>query len=291
MATVAAGAGFVEEAGLESVWSGDHLISDVTPLPDSTLLLATAAATTTRLRVGLNVMVLPLRPVAWAAKQIATLQHLSGNRMLLGIGVGAEHHGWKAFSAVGVDRRRRGELTDTALGILPDLVAGKPVDLGGEVVRIEPGAQMPPLLFGGGPVGARRAARFGGDWLPAIANPATIFAFLPRLRELAQQHHRPTPAITVTVGLALGRVSDEDFQRQLHMVMAHGLSEHDARAAIVTGGPDEAAHAIGSLADAGAARVIAVPFTGDWHEQVTLLGDANKRLTNPSSVHTSGGPG
>jgi alkanesulfonate monooxygenase SsuD/methylene tetrahydromethanopterin reductase-like flavin-dependent oxidoreductase (luciferase family) len=69
----------VEEVGLESVWTGDHLIA-VAPKLDSTLVLAQAAATTSHLRLGFGVLILALRPVAWAAKQIATLQNLSGDR-------------------------------------------------------------------------------------------------------------------------------------------------------------------------------------------------------------------
>jgi alkanesulfonate monooxygenase SsuD/methylene tetrahydromethanopterin reductase-like flavin-dependent oxidoreductase (luciferase family) len=270
---------FAEDAGLDSVWQGDHLLSAA---PDSMLTLATAAAATTRLRIGVNVLVLPLRPIVLVAKQIASLQQLSGNRLLLGVGTGLTHHGWPA---VGVDHRRRGELIDAALRLLPALVAGEAVEVNGELVRIEPGVPMPRLLVGGGRVGARRAAQFGGDWLPTLANPAEILAFRPRLRQLAERFGRPTPSITLTVGLALGHVATEDFERQLQIVMAHGLSEQDARAAILTGGTDEAAGAVAEWAVAGVTRVVAVPFAGDWRHQVTQLG----RLAE--HVHTTGVPG
>ncbi|WP_141982162.1 LLM class flavin-dependent oxidoreductase [Saccharothrix saharensis] len=66
-----------EGLGPESVRRGDHLIP-VSPFLDATLVLATVAASTARVKPGFGVMVLPLRPVARAAEQVATLQHLSG---------------------------------------------------------------------------------------------------------------------------------------------------------------------------------------------------------------------
>lgn len=64
-AVLASHAQHAEEVGLESVWVGDHLIL-VVPFLDSTLVIATAAAATKHIRVGFRVMILVLRPVAWA---------------------------------------------------------------------------------------------------------------------------------------------------------------------------------------------------------------------------------
>ena len=151
-----------EEMGLESVWVGDHLIP-VLPFLDSTLVLAAAASVTERIKIGFGVLILALRPVAWAAKQIATLQHLSGDRVLLGVGAGGSVHGDAAWRAVGVPYGERGKRTDAALAVLPGLVAGKPTAVNGEEVTLAPGATMPPVLIGGGPASLRRTARYGDD--------------------------------------------------------------------------------------------------------------------------------
>ncbi|MGY4099323.1 LLM class flavin-dependent oxidoreductase [Nocardia sp. R16R-3T] len=93
-----AAARLAEQLGLESVWSTDHLVASA-PMLDSTVTLATAAAVTDRIRIGYNVMLLALRPVAWAAKQISTLQYVSENRLLLGIGTGNPAHGTVTMAA------------------------------------------------------------------------------------------------------------------------------------------------------------------------------------------------
>jgi alkanesulfonate monooxygenase SsuD/methylene tetrahydromethanopterin reductase-like flavin-dependent oxidoreductase (luciferase family) len=113
---------FAEEAGLDSVWSTDHVIASA-PILDSTVVLATAAAVTGRVKIGFGVMLLALRPVAWAAKQISTLQYVSGERVLLGVGTGNPAHGDTGWRAVGASYADRGRRTDDALAVLPDLVA------------------------------------------------------------------------------------------------------------------------------------------------------------------------
>lgn len=117
---------FAEELGLKSVWSTDHLVASA-PILDSTVVLASAAAATEHILVGFNVLILALRPVAWAAKQISTLQYVSGDRLLLGVGTGNPAHGDAGWRAAGVPFEGRGTRTDEALHVLPGLVRGEPV--------------------------------------------------------------------------------------------------------------------------------------------------------------------
>src|SRR4051794_27695154 len=78
LADVAAAARHAEALGFESVWAVDQLVAGTgVPLLDSTVALAAAAAVTERILVAYGVLVLPLRPVVWAAKQAASLQALS----------------------------------------------------------------------------------------------------------------------------------------------------------------------------------------------------------------------
>lgn len=171
---------YAEDAGLDSVWSTDHLIASA-PMLESSVVLATAAAVTERITIGYNVMLLALRPVAWAAKQISTLQHVSNNRVVLGVGTGNPAHGDAGWRAAGVEYAERGRLTDEALAVLPELIAGTSPDF-----KIAPGAEVPPIFVaGGGARAQRRAATYADGWATIALPPDEVRANLERINELA----------------------------------------------------------------------------------------------------------
>jgi alkanesulfonate monooxygenase SsuD/methylene tetrahydromethanopterin reductase-like flavin-dependent oxidoreductase (luciferase family) len=263
-----------EAVGLESVWTGDHLIS-IAPKLDSTLLLAQAAATTTRLRLGFGVLILALRPVAWAAKQIATLQNLSGDRVVLGVGTGGTIHGDAAWRAVGEPYAERTARTYEALAVLPDLVAGRPATVGGEKVTLAPGATMPPVLIGGGPAAMRRAARHGYGWYPAFLPPASLAA---AIREFAERADRK-PAVTAQVAMALGDLSSAQVNAQVRMLTSYGMTEEYTRQGMLLGGRDQAAEHLAALFAGGASRVVGLPMGGNNHQQAELLAEAARQAT------------
>ncbi|GAB2779716.1 LLM class flavin-dependent oxidoreductase [Amycolatopsis magusensis] len=261
-----------EDAGLESVWVGDHLIT-ASPRMDSIVALTAAAAATTRVKVGFGVLVAALRPTAWVAKQIATLQALSGNRVLLGIGTGGDAHGELGWRAAGVPFAERGKRTTAMLEVLPDLVAGRPATVDGVEFALAPGAEMPPLIIGSGPGLLRRVARFGDEWFPAFSAPAWIGEQRARLAEFAAEYDRPVPGITVGVSLAVGKLPDSVLDAQVRSLTGYGMSEEQAREALVTGSPAEVAERLAVYADAGVHRIAAMPFAGDRGEQIDLLGE------------------
>ncbi|MGW7681394.1 LLM class flavin-dependent oxidoreductase [Kribbella sp. NPDC054772] len=177
---------YAEEVGLDSVWSTDHLVASA-PMLDSSVVLATAAAVTERITVGYNVMLLALRPVAWAAKQINTLQLVSNDRLVLGIGTGNPAHGDAGWRAAGVEFSERGRLTDEALAVLPDLIAGKPTTVGPDLeVTLSPGSKVPPIFVAGSGARAhRRAARYADGWATIALSPDEVRANLASINELA----------------------------------------------------------------------------------------------------------
>ena len=256
-----------EDVGLESVWTGDHLIS-VTPRLDSVLVLAQAAGATTRLRVGFGVLILALRHVVWAAKQIASLQQLSGDRVLLGVGTGGVVHGDAAWRAVGVPFAARTARTYAALEVLPGLVEGRTVDVDGTDVALAPGATVPPILIGGGLPAMRRAAAHGFGWYPAFLPPADLAA---GIREFTERAGRP---VEVTAQVAMGLGDHGDLDAQVRALTGYGMSEEYARSGLLTGGPAQAAEHLDALFAAGATRVVGLPFGGDWRVQADLLAEA-----------------
>jgi alkanesulfonate monooxygenase SsuD/methylene tetrahydromethanopterin reductase-like flavin-dependent oxidoreductase (luciferase family) len=230
---VRASARLAEQAGLESVWSTDHLVASG-PMLDSTAVLATAAAVTERIRIGYGVMLLSLRPVAWAAKQISTLQLLSGDRLLFGVGTGNPAHGDIGWRAAGLSYQDRGRRTDEALRVLSSLVTGQTAVLDGLEVRLAPGATMPPVLVAGnGKRALQRAAAYGDGWMSIGLTPDQVTDSLAALGRLAADNSRPTPRATV-----VGPPLDAD--------------------------PGQAAAQAAGYAAAGVERLILAPTGPDW---------------------------
>ncbi|MEV5827244.1 LLM class flavin-dependent oxidoreductase [Spirillospora sp. NPDC052242] len=158
-----------EAAGLDGVWHGDHLAVG-RPTLDATLALAAAATATERITIGTSVFVPAVRPLAWAAKQIATLQYLSAGRLVLGVGSGGGPDQW---AAAGVPYAERGRRTDTALDLLPRILAGETTPLHDVPVDPSPAVPMPPVWVGNAsPAAIRRAARRGDGWFPSLISPA-----------------------------------------------------------------------------------------------------------------------
>ena len=195
--------------GFESVWAVDQLIAGTgAPLIDSMIALSAAAGATDRVKLGLGVVIVPLRPVAWIAKQVASMQQVSGGRVLLGVGVGGDRHD-RSWAATGVPRQERGVRTDAAVGVLPDLIAGKPVRLpdvvgsAGRRTRPRRHRAADPRRWHGGcrAAGARSATATGGS--RCLFRRRSTVPSIDRLRQLATDAGREAPAITGSIVVAL----------------------------------------------------------------------------------------
>lgn len=268
-ADVVAAARHAEDLGFESVWVVDQLVAGTggNILDSGTVLAAVSSATST---VGLayGVAILPLRNVAWFAKQVATLQHLSGDRVLLGVGVGGDRHD-RSWAAAGVPKRERGRRTDAALAILPDLIAGKEVDLDGASVQLAPGGTVPPIIVGGMADAAVRRATAHDGWF--------LVPFAPDDARAAAA--RVTVPVTASVMLALaGDLAlppREDLRRLLvDPDGLYGMPPEAADALLLQGGPVEVAEQLAAYGDAGAERVVVTLVAGSWHRQAELLAEA-----------------
>jgi alkanesulfonate monooxygenase SsuD/methylene tetrahydromethanopterin reductase-like flavin-dependent oxidoreductase (luciferase family) len=206
---VVGAARLAEELGFDGLWLGDHLTCPA-PVLDAPSCLAAAAAVTERIALGFSVMLLGLRQPAWAAKQLITIDALSGGeRLALGVGVGGEFPA--EFAAAGIDLHQRGARLDESLTVIGDLLCGRPVRFDGatmslDVPGLEPAMDAPPPIYvgGRGEAALRRAARFGDMWLPMWLTPERIAERSARLAELALQEGRACPGTALLVGVRIG---------------------------------------------------------------------------------------
>ena len=168
-----------EVAGLESVWVVDHIAIPPDDAEgsggryvDPLISLAWLAGVTSTVRLGVGVLILPYRPALPVAKQIASLQELSGERLLLGAGIG-----WMdaEFRALGVERGRRGRIADETLGFLRGCFENDEITANGQPFLFRPRPARPPIYVGGRPPHAlERAATYGDGWMPMRMTPERL---------------------------------------------------------------------------------------------------------------------
>jgi probable F420-dependent oxidoreductase len=199
--------------------------------------LAFVASATTRLQLHTNIVVLPYRNPFITAKAAATLQVLSGGRLILGLGVGYQKG---EFDALGVDFHRRGAIADEALEVLRlawgggvVVKRGQHFNALGNEPRPAPSPQ-PALWIGGGSDKAlERAARWGDGWCPFFAAPSmsklnqdtgiqTVTQLgekIQRLQELrAAQGKSGSFDIAISPRVSVKSASKEEAQRFLEAV-------------------------------------------------------------------------
>ncbi|HEY4098210.1 MAG TPA: TIGR03619 family F420-dependent LLM class oxidoreductase [Baekduia sp.] len=281
-----------EQLGFDAVWAGDHLACPA-PVLDAPTCLAAAAAVTERVALGLSVMLLGLRQPAWAAKQLATIDALAPGRLRLGVGVGGEFA--EEFAAAGVEVRRRGARLDEALGVLPDLLRGRPVRHAGrsltlDAPALEPAmAAMPPVLVGGrGEPALRRAARFGDAWLPMWLTPEVLARRAERLGELADERGRARPALALLLGvrvdddLAAARRAAADHMRGQYRMDLDAIERWTA-----LGGVDAVAEMVAAYLRAGVSELVLMPLGPDPLGQYARLAEVRARVEAATIEHPS----
>lgn len=213
-----------EECGFSSLWVPEHAIlfdeyqpnypySEDGVMPggaDANVLdpfpvLSFFAALTKRIRIGTGVMILPQRNPIYAAKEIASLDVLSGGRLDVGIGVG-----WLAeeMRALGVPFERRGARADSYVRVMQALWCEDPSSYEDEFYtlpdcRFAPKPVQrphPPLVFGGeSPAALRRIAEFGQGWNAAMKTPEMMEKLLIDLDVQLAKRGRKREEIEITV--------------------------------------------------------------------------------------------
>lgn len=304
-ATVVETARRAEAAGFHSVWLADHLFFDITGYGgppgrhesfDPLVALAALARETTRVRLGTLTICAPLRPASVLAKALASLDVLSGGRLVLGIGAG-----WYApeFAAAGLPfpppAERLAGLAET-IQVLRGMFTGGPFTFDGEHHRTEDACCLPPPTQTGGPpilVGGsgdrllELVARHADGWNTVWAyTPDTYSARSSVLEEACERVGRDPLSVTRSLGLYCLVGEDEgDLNRRyqrLHQLsppgVLEGVSLSEWRRDKLVGTVEQVRAQIDEWAALGVSSLVAcvgaMPFTLTSPDDVEMLATA-----------------
>ena len=206
-AAVAAAAQAAEAAGFDSLWAGEHVVlpdPQVPPSPmapqepalDPLLALTWAAAHTSTVRLVTGIVILPQRNPVVLAKQVASLDVLSGGRVTLGVGAGYLE---PEFHAIGANYAERGAVTDESIDAMRSLwddpqpaYHGRFVDFAGVDAYPRPVQRRLPLVIGGHtPAAYRRAVARGDGWYGYALTPEGAAECMSGLKAAAARARRP----------------------------------------------------------------------------------------------------
>jgi probable F420-dependent oxidoreductase len=258
-----------EALGFDSLWVGDHIAFHV-PIPDSLAMLSFAAGVTERIALGTAVYLLPLRHPTLIAKSTATVDLLSGGRLVLGVGVGGEFP--PEFAAVGVPVAERGARADEAIGVLrrlwtEDGVAhtGKHFSFGAVTIAPKP-VRVPPIWVGGrAPVAMRRAGRLGDGYISHMTDADRYRENLALITGAAHDAGRRDVAFTPACFLFTfleDRFEDAEKKAAalLGMIYRRDFSEAAKRYCLL-GRPEDCLEQLHAFARSGARHFILVPLS------------------------------
>ncbi|MGB0112062.1 MAG: LLM class F420-dependent oxidoreductase [Ilumatobacteraceae bacterium] len=214
-----------EAGGFESIWTVEHVVvpsgyeskypydpsgkmaggAEEFDLPDPLIWLTWVAAHTSTIKLATGILIVPQRNPVVLAKELATLDSLSGGRMVLGIGAG-----WLAeeFAALGVSFDDRGKRLDEYIAVMRALWGGGKTTFSGDFFDFENCISRPtptngtiPVVVGGHTkVAARRAGRLGDGFFPGSAGMDEIAELTAIVRQTAEDNGRDPDAIEIIAG-------------------------------------------------------------------------------------------
>ena len=214
-----------ERLGFSGIWAPEHVVlfdhqssrypyepDGQLPLPkdidfnDPFIGLTYAAAVTSRIRLATGICLVPERNPIFLAKEVATLDRLSGGRVALGIGVG-----WSAeeFSAAGVPFERRARRTHEYIEVMRRLWSEDKASYGGEFVKFENvrsfpkpvcGPKVPVLVGGESDAALKRAASYGTGWFGLGLTPEEVGVKVKQLHQFARASNRNPEELEIIIG-------------------------------------------------------------------------------------------
>lgn len=235
-----------ESAGFESLWTVEHVVvpkgyestypydpsgrmpgGEESPIPDPLIWLSFVAAATSSIRLATGILILPQRNPVVLAKELATLDVMSGGRLELGIGVG-----WleEEFDAIGVPFTGRGARTDEYVAAMRALWSQRPASHHGAHVDFDDCILLPQPVRGAVPIhvgghteaSARRAGRLGDGYFPGKGSHEELAHLFDVVRLSAAEHGRDPGSIKLT-SAGRGAVGSRATE-EVEMLAAMGVS-------------------------------------------------------------------
>jgi probable F420-dependent oxidoreductase len=277
-------AALAEQNGFDSLWAGDH-IAFPAPILDPIATLAACAAHTQRITLGTCVYLLPLRHPTTVAKSVASLDVLSGGRVIFGIGVGGEFPG--EFEASGVPIRERGARANEGIRVLRTLWRGEREGFEGRFFRFSPVRLIPPPMQPNGPpiwVGGRseaalvRAAHLGDGWVGYLLSPEQFRERFTKVEAMASARGREV--VGAMMVFAVERDSRERALDEAAGVLGAMYGREMRSAAeryCLLGSAEEIRAGVERYRSVGVEHLVLTPLSFDFSElleQITRLGRA-----------------
>lgn len=213
-----------EDTGFDSIWTVEHVVvpkgyestypydrsgrmlgPEDSPIPDPLIWLSHLAAVTTTVKLATGILILPQRNPLVLAKQCATLDQLSGGRLLLGVGAG-----WleEEFDALGIPFSGRGRRLEEYVEALRAAWGDQPASFEGHFTTFTDVYSVPQPVDGGVPIvvgghsdtAARRAGRLGDGFFPGRGSESSLTRLIGLMRTAAEEVGRDPDTVEVTAG-------------------------------------------------------------------------------------------
>lgn len=268
-----------EAGGIDSIWQTDRLVSRA-PILESMTALAAIAGRTRRIKFGVNVVSVAMREPVLLAKQCATIDMLSGGRLLPGFGIGSPRG--PEWTAMHLDPSTRGRKTDEALEIISRLWAGEKLDYEGkhykltgtEIAPLPAQHELPMWIGGSSDAAVRRTARYGTGWQAGsepVEEVARVIAAI-RAAVIEAARHIDDDHYGAAFAYRFGTWDDPGMGRVAEAY--HARTGRDAREAFAVGDAATVMARLEAYVEAGASKFILRPAArgdSDMLDQTRLL--------------------